>query len=182
MLTIVPGVIARRHVDPKQLGWLTGKRAESRPNFPANRDYIDLRGMTLADLDAELDLEQRGYALLEAQDYAPPAVEEADRLQRQSATVPQLDFGIATTVVALSAFGCVPVMSCRGRSLGAHGHQFPAPMVTFYARKAVVAALLAAAESADVSLVNSAAKLEAYSEDLRRMRAFAIALRDAAQS
>ena len=90
-----------------------------------------------------------------------------------------LDFGVASAVVALSALGCVPVMSCRGLSLGAHAHQFPAPMATFYARRAHVPPLLDAANAADVSIVNSGAKLEVYTGDLRRMRGFAQALRNA---
>ncbi len=179
MLNLVPGVIRRRAVDPTELGWLAGRRAETRPNFPANRDYVDLRGKTLADLDAQLDLERRGYELLEAQDYSSQAIARADRLQGRSPTVPMLDFGIASAVVAVSALGCVPVMSCRGRSLGEHPHQFPAPMTTFYARKSHVPALLAATEAAGVWLVNSGAKLEVYSEDVRKMYAFAAALRDA---
>jgi len=179
MLTIVHGVIQQRAVDIRELGWLTGRRAETRPNFPANRDYVDLRGRTLAELDAQLDLERRAYALLEAQDYAAQAIAQADRMQSRSPTVPMLDFGIASTVVALSALGCVPVMSCRGRSLGPHAHQFPAPMTTFYVRKSHVPALLAATEAAGVWLVNSDAKLEVYSEDVRKMHAFAAALRDA---
>jgi hypothetical protein len=179
MLTIIPGVLARRQVDPRQLGWLRGRRAETRSSFPANRDYVDLRGRTPADLDAQLALEDAAWARLAANNYSPRALDEAEQMQRRSADVPMLDFGIASTVVALSALGCVPVMSCRGRSLGAHTHQYPAPMATFYAREAHVPVLLRAAEQADVFIVNAGAKLEVYSEDLRKMHAFAAALRDA---
>ena len=179
MLTIVPGVVARRLVDPRRLGWLNGRRAETRSSFPANRDYIDLRGRTPAQLGAQLALEDAAWARLASDAYSPRALAEAEQMQRRSPDVPMLDFGIASTVVALSALGCVPVMSCRGRSLGAHAHQYPAPMATFYARETHVPVLLRAAEAADVSLVNTGAKLEVYSEDLRKMRAFAAALRDA---
>lgn len=179
MLTLVPGVVARRQVDPRQLGWLRGRRAETRSSFPANRDYVDLRGRTLADLEVQLSLEAAAYDLLAAQDYSARAVDTVEQMQRHSFDVPMLDFGIASTVVALSALGCVPVMSCRGRSLGVHAHQYPAPMTTFYARANHVPVLLRAAEVADVSLVNTGAKLEVYSEDLRKMHGFATALRDA---
>jgi hypothetical protein len=178
MLSIIPHVVPSRVVVVKQLGWLEGRRAETRPNFPANRDYVDLRGLTLADLDTVIEEERRAYALLEAESYAARAVETADRRRRSSEVAPMLDFGIASTVAALSALGCVPVMSCRGCSLGPHGHQYPAPMTTFYARKMHVPALLAAVEAADINIVNSGAKLEVYSEDLRKMHAFAVALRE----
>jgi hypothetical protein len=177
MLTIIPNVLARRAIAVKQLGWLEGRRAETRPNFPANRDYVDLRGFTLADLDAVMDEERIGYAILEAGHYASHAIETVDRQQRASKLAPMLDFGIASTVVALSALGCVPVTSCRGGSLGAHAHLYPAPMTTFYARKAHTPALLAAVEEADINIVNAGAKLEVYSEDLRKVHAFAAALR-----
>lgn len=178
MVAIIPFVVAKRHVDAKQLGWLEGRRAETRPNFPANRQYADLRGLTLLQLDTVLDDERRSYALLETERYSASAIDAADCRQQRSPVAPMLDFGIASTVVALSALGCVPVMSCRGRSLGAHAHQFPAPMTTFYARKAHLPVLLEAAEAADVSIVNSGAKLEVYSEDLRKMHVFASVLRE----
>ena len=79
--------------------------------------------------------------------------------------------------VAVSALGCVPVMSCRGRSLGAHAHQFPAPMATFYARPKYLPALLQAVEAVGIHIVNNHAKLEVYSEDLRKMHGFAEHLR-----
>lgn len=177
MLRIVPNVIRGRQIDVRQLGWLDGRRAETRPNFPANRDYVDLRGLTLAQLDTVLEEERRGYALLEAAGYAAGAVAAVDRRQRLSPVAPMLDFGIASAVVGLSVLGCVPVMSCRGRSLGLLEHMYPAPMVTFYARKNRAPALLAAAAEADVNIVNSDAKLEIYSHDLRQMHLFGGVLR-----
>lgn len=176
---LIPNVIRRQDVDVRQLGWLAGRRAETRHTFPANRDYMDLRGLSLAQLDAVLALERDAFAHLEAAHYSAPAIDEADRLQRRCSVVPGLDFGIGSSVVALSALGCVPVMSCRGRSLGPHAHQFPAPMVTFYARKAHVPRILDAVKSTGVFIVNSGGKLEVYSDDLRKMHAFAQALRDA---
>ena len=172
MLRIIPNVIRRREIDVRQLRWLDGKRATTRRNFPANRDYVDLRGLTSVHLDTVLEEEEKGYALLDAAGFTPVAVAEVDRLRRLSPVVPMLDFGVASTVVGLSALGCVPVMSCRGRSLGTDPHMHPAPMATFYARRLLVPTLLAAVMDADVNIVNSDGKLEVYSEDLRRMHAF----------
>ena len=47
---------------------------------------------------------------------------------------------------------------------------------TFYARRIHLAALADAAARADIGIVNNAAKLEAYADDLRKMHAFAEAL------
>lgn len=177
MLRIIPNVVRRRDIDVRRLGWLDGKRAETRHNFPANRDYVDLRGFTLPQLDAALEEERRGYALLETAGFAPAAIKEVDRRRRLSPVAPMLDFGIASTVVGLSALGCVPVMSCRGRSLGSDAHMYPAPMATFYARKLLAPALLAAVAEADINIVNSDAKLEVYTEDVRKMHVFGRVLR-----
>jgi hypothetical protein len=73
MLTIIPGVVVRRVILVKELGWLDGKRAQTRHNFPANRDYADLRGLTLTHLDAALAEERSGYALLEAEALHKPS-------------------------------------------------------------------------------------------------------------
>jgi hypothetical protein len=179
MLTIIPGVVVRRVILVKELGWLDGKRAQTRHNFPANRDYADLRGLTLTHLDAALAEERSGYALLEAEGFTQAVIDLVDRKREEAAVVPMLDFGIASTVVALSVLGCVPVTSCRGRSLGNQVHAHPAPMTTFYARRTLAPILLGAVQRADIYIVNSGAKLEVYSEDIRKMHAFAVALRDA---
>lgn len=177
MLRIIPNVIRRREIDDRQLGWLDGRRAETRRNFPANRDYVDLRGFTPADLDTVLEEERRSYALLDAAGFAPSAVAEVDRQRSLSPVAPMLDFGIASTVVGLSVLGCVPVMSCRGQTLGPDAHMYPAPMATFYARRLLVPALLTAVAEAGINVVNSDGKLEVYSEDLRKMHAFGRILR-----
>jgi hypothetical protein len=179
MLTIIPGVVVRRIIQIRELGWLDGRRARTRYNFPANRDYVDLRGLALADLDAVLAEERSGYALLDSAGYTQSAIDLVDRKREEAAVVPMLDFGIASTVVALSVLGCVPITSCRGRSLGKQVHAHPAPMTTFYARKTQAPVLLTAVERADIYVVNSGAKLEVYSEDIRKMHAFAVALRGA---
>ena len=63
---LIANVIPSRKLDLAQLGWISGKRALTRSNFPANFEYVDLRGLSLADLDRALDEEGRAYALLEA--------------------------------------------------------------------------------------------------------------------
>lgn len=73
MLTLVPNVVPRRAVIVDRLGGLDGKRSAARPNFPANRDYQDLRSFSLADLGASLEEERADYTPLAATGYAQAA-------------------------------------------------------------------------------------------------------------
>jgi hypothetical protein len=174
MVKIIDRVVVCREIDPRRLGWIEERRAATRQGLPANRHYVDLRGFRRVDLDAVLAEERAGYAALEAAGFSEAAL---DARQRETSILRIVDFGMASTVVALSALGCVPVTSCRGNSLGARRHEHPAPMTTFYARRLHLEALQAAVEQADIYIVNNEAKLEAYAEDLRKMHRFAIALR-----
>jgi len=177
MLNIIPAVVARRQVDPRRLGWIDDRRAATRQGLPANQLYVDLRGFRRIDLDAVLEEERAGYRDLEAADFADDAVDEVDRRQATQSVVRVVDYGVAAAVVALSALGCVPITSCRGNSLGSKRHEHPAPMITFYARRIYLPAIMAAVEAADVSITNNEAKLEIYTDDLRNMHRFADALR-----
>ena len=159
------------------LGYLTESApAQMRDKIRLIHHGVDLRGFQRCDLVAVLEEERAAYAELAAAGYSQQAIDRLDARQRQAAIVRIVDFGIAAAVVALSALGCVPVSSCRGNSLGARRHEHPAPMVTFYARRIHLAALGDAVQRADISIVNNAAKLEAYADDLRKMHAFAEAL------
>jgi hypothetical protein len=177
MLRTDPHVIPSRIVDAKKLGWLSGKRAATRQNFPANFQYFDLRGFSLADLDRALSEESDAYKMLEETKYSQEAIDDVDRMRAMSHLAPMVDFGVATAVVALSALGCVPVTSCRGPTLGLRPHSQPAPMIVFYARKVHLSALLGAVAEADCQIVNNTAKIEIYADDLVKMRLFALALR-----
>jgi len=177
LLRLVPNIIHARKVDLAKLGWMSGKRATTRTNFPANFQYVDLRGLTLADLDRSLAEETEGYAALEKSSFSQASIDEIDRRQATSSIVPVVDFGVGAAVVALSALGCIPVTSCRGPTLGAQKHSQPAPMVVFYARRIKVPALMRAVEAADCQIVNNGAKLEIYADDVRKMHAFALAIR-----
>jgi hypothetical protein len=177
-ITVIGNVILCRTLDPSQLGWISGKRAVTRSNFPANFEYVDLRGLSLSDLDRALDEEGRAYDFLQAAGFDQTSIDEVDRQRANSPFVPVLDFGIVAAVVAVSALGCVPVTSCRGPTLGRRPHQQPAPMIVFYARRTHVPTLLKAIEQADCQIVNNGAKVEIYADDVRKMRRFALAMRE----
>jgi hypothetical protein len=177
MLKIAGGVIAQRRVDPRRLGWIEDRRAATRRGLPANQLYVDLRGFKRIDLDAVLEEERAGYQTLEAAGYDDRAVEEVDRRQATHSIIRIVDFGTAAAVVALSALGCIPIASCRGNSLGDKRHEHPAPMIIFYARRIHLPAIMEAVAEADLYITNNEAKLEAYTDDLRKMHRFAEALR-----
>jgi len=177
VLSLIEGVILRREIDPRKLGWIDERRASTRRGLPANQTYVDLRGFRSVDLDAVLAEEQAGWDELEASSYAQSAIDALDRRQSATAIVRIVDFGMAAAVVAVSALGCVPITSCRGNSLGSRRHEHPAPMLTFYARRLHLDALMAATAEAAISAVNNDAKVEIYTDDLRKMHRFAQALR-----
>src|SRR5262249_42065050 len=110
-ISVIGNVISSRTLDLRQLGWISGKRAGTRSNFPANFEYVDLRGLSLADLERALDEERRAYALLEAAGFDQGSINEIDRQRAASPFIPILDFGVVSAVVAISALGCVPVTS-----------------------------------------------------------------------
>lgn len=177
MIRSIRNVIPSRELDVAKLGWLSGKRAETRPNFPANFQYVDLRGFGAADVDRALSEERQAYAYLEDHGFSQEAIDSVDRRFASSSLIPFLDFGVGAAVAALSALGCIPVTSCRGPTLGTHAHSQPAPMIVFYARKMHVAPLLEAVSEADCQIINNGAKVELYADDIRKLHRFAIALR-----
>ena len=78
-IALIRNVVPSRRLDLAQLGWISGKRALTRSNFPANFEYVDLRGFSLADLDQALDEEGAAYAVLEAAAFDQMSVDEVDR-------------------------------------------------------------------------------------------------------
>lgn len=177
MIRTIAKVVPSRAVDTRQLGWLSGARATTRSNFPANFQYVDLRGANLALVERMLTEERDGHAFLEASGFSEAAIDEIDRRQLEGSLLPMLDFGVGAAVAVISALGGVPVTSCRGPTLGLRPHAQPAPMIVFYARKHHVARLIDAVTEADCHIVNNGAKLELYADDLRKLHRFAIVLR-----
>jgi hypothetical protein len=173
MIRTVANVVPSRTIDPRQLGWLADRRATTRSNFPANFDYVDLRGAAPARVERLLQEERDGYAYLEANAFSDTAIDEIDRRQARASALPMLDFGVAAAVAAVSALGCVPVTSCRGPTLGRRPHAQPAPMIVFYARRRHIAPLIDAVVEADCHVVNNGAKVEVYADDVRKMHRFA---------
>jgi hypothetical protein len=84
-----------------------------------------------------------------------------------------LDLGVASTVAALSAVGCVPFASCNAGAFGGLHHERH-PLVAFFAKQAAGSLLLACAEESGVGLeVEDTGTLLVYANDIRAMRRFA---------
>ena len=50
--------------------------------------------------------------------------------------------------------------------------------IVFYARRAQIPVLLEAVDRADCQIVNNGAKVEIYADDVRKMRRFALVIRE----
>jgi hypothetical protein len=77
----IANVVPSRAVDTRLLGWLSGARATTRSNYPANFQYVDLRDANLALVERMLAEEREGYAYLEASAFSDAAIDEIDRRQ-----------------------------------------------------------------------------------------------------
>jgi hypothetical protein len=171
-LTIAKGVPNICKVDLKLLGKISEARASSTDGLEVNHHYGDLRGCTLEELSEVLEFETSGFDALEREGFSDEAVEELDEEWIESFLLPGIDFGVASAVAALSALGCVPITSCRGKSLS-DGHSHDAPTVCFYCEEAIVPLVVRFAEASGVSVENNSDMLELYSADVRLMPAFA---------
>src|SRR5262245_7331020 len=119
-------VTIRQNLVPSTLAWPS--QASLAGDFLGGNDlYEDLRRFTWADADATLLDEQRAIQQV---------LEEGARPAALSAGRWGLDLGVASSVVALSAAGCVPFTSCNASTFEP-GHSAPFPIVRFYARPAM---------------------------------------------
>ena len=170
-LNIVSGIRVVQCVNANAVGEVTDERAASEDGLLENHDYVDLRGMTIEDVQEALSFEAEAFLTMEAAGFSEESIEEVDDLWPEACMLP-VDFGLGSTVAALSFLRCVPITSCRGKSLGS-GHHHAAPTVSFYSDKGVVPVLLDVAKAAGISIENNADMLEVYCADIRKMHTFA---------
>lgn len=162
----------RIDVDPANLSWPDEAEAAG-PALSGNQQYMDLRGLTWAQAQtayaAESSLLRQIDAGRNEHDLKAlhPAVAACGRLTWG------LDLGTASTVAAVSAAGLIPAASCNGGAFGG-AHFEPHPLVSFFAKPAVVPLLTSCARSARIGLgTHRRGTVVAYSDDIRRLRAFA---------
>jgi hypothetical protein len=171
-LKIINGVSFTQNVITSRMGVISEERASASDGLDVNHNYEDLRGYSQTDLEDVLAFETETFIRLEVAHFDADSVATADEEWYESFLLPGVDFGIGSTVIALSALGCTPITSCRGNSL-TDGHRHECPTVCFYATKGLVPLLLQLAGSVGVSLENNSDMLEIYAADVRSMVAFA---------
>ena len=142
--------------------------------FTGNRSYEDLRGLTWPETERIFSAEQRLIARIVAAD-SPEAEYEAilDELSEDFDYLSFLDLGIASTTLALSAAGCIPISSCNASAFGGHHHE-DHPLVAFYLQPTILSILVSCAQDAGVGLSNgSDGAALVYSSEIQSMMRFA---------
>ena len=164
-----------RNVDANRLGWPLPGEASDDSGLGCNRGYMDLRRLSWAEAKRVFILE--GDLIGRIESAADPSVEyEAieEELSESDQHLYDLDLGVASAVVALSAARCVPFSSCSAGVFGGIHHE-TYPLIVFYAPNQAADLLLSAAEEANVGL-ESNDFLIAYADDIRNIRKFARSL------
>lgn len=156
------------------LAWFENEEAADGTGLGCNLDYRDLRGLTLEDARRGVALESEQVEQLLANGSGCSGCD--DGCQQCEPEIEGLELGVASTVVALSAFGCTPYTSCNG---GAFGGDHPSShlIVGFYLRPPHVETVRDAAWRAGVGLTNDAnGGVYVITDDPRAMLTFAMKL------
>lgn len=170
-------VVPIRAVDPKRVGWPRRGEAGHDSALGGNRHYADLRRLSWADATRILAAERELIGRIEAAEDAEAECDLIeDELYESDEGLLGLDLGVASTVVALSAAGCVPFSSCNGAAFGG-AHKEAYPLIAFFARPRAAALLLKLGEETGVGLENGDnGCLIAYANDIRRLLNLAAAI------
>lgn len=172
-------------LDPASLAWPEEADAAS-DSLEANHYYMaDVRLARREDVDHVLKRESEVLPLLSAADHAEAEWEsQSERISAAADGVADeffsaLDPGVASTVLALGAAGCIPFWSCNGGAFGGE-HTSAVPIVRFFAKAEHITVLAAAAESSGAKLhQDEHGRCAVSAEGVDVMRAFALALREA---
>lgn len=148
----------RQTLDVQGLDALTDAEADAAGDegfLRGNGRYEDHRGWTWRDVRAALEVEGPLLAQLAETDdsAATEAAFEAarDPEDEGAAVLWGLDIGVASAVIALSAMGAMPFISCNAGSFGGI-HAASRPYIALYLAAAAPEAILALARRAGVGL------------------------------
>ncbi len=188
-------VETKREVDPSRLSIPEQEETEQEESFGfwiGNTEYCDLRGISwnharrVAQIEAECinnieESEDQGESGSCTIEEAAEFTWDLEDLLSEIGAFAGVDVGVASTVAALSATGCVPLMSCSAGAFGGwHAEEYP--LVDFCTRRETVPLLMICAEKADVGLRNAISQgyaynpLVVYADDIRKMLDFGHAL------
>src|SRR3569623_1592468 len=157
----------QREVDVSKLGWPTKDQICPDSGLGCNRSYDDLTGRSWADAETVLELERELISKIESQHENLDEESLETELLEAEMFLDGLDLGVASTVIALSAAGCVPFSSCNAGAFGGD-HQERYPLIAFYAPRNAVDLLLSAATEAEIGL-DDGNYLVAYADDIRKL-------------
>jgi len=164
-----------RHIDTSDLAWPVRREATTGFGMGCNCDYQDFRRLPWREAQRLLNAELSFVLQIEKARRPEATCRAIDRELFETSVLHNLDLGIASSVVALSAAGCVPFSSCNAGAFGGfHPEQFPC--VAFCARPETCVLLLECGTSASIGLADSDRVLVAYAEDIRGMLRFAASL------
>lgn len=142
--------------------------------WTGNNDYRDFRAKTWLSAWRALKIESLMFERMQGGTH-----HEHDlgvRMAELEWVLGGLDFGVASTVYAISAAGGIPITSCNGGAFGDH-HNEPFPLVGFYWHPRLWPYLRKAAEQARVSVwTHHRGELVVAGKNLRRMPSFAAAI------
>ena len=79
-LNIVSGIRVVQCVNANAVGEVTDERAASEDGLLENHDYVDLRGMTIEDVQEALSFEAEAFLTMEAAGFSEESIEEVDDL------------------------------------------------------------------------------------------------------
>src|SRR4051794_4606872 len=102
----------QRGVDASKLRWPTKDQTGPDSGLGCNRSYDDLTERSWADAQTVLDLEQDLISKIESEYESSDEESLETELLEAEMYLNGLDLGVAATVIALSAAGCVPFSSC----------------------------------------------------------------------
>jgi hypothetical protein len=138
-----------------KLSAIEADEAEESGYLAGNQMYQDLRGLDWVDVARSLEVERQFIARLQA---AADVDAEAARIddERLDCLEPvdalwELDIGVASAAIALSALGAIPVGSCNAGGFGGR-HQAAYPYVAFFLDAAAPDSIISIAQAASVGL------------------------------
>jgi hypothetical protein len=157
----------------ERLYWPSREEAKDEGDLGGNRAYMDLRRASWGAAKAAFARENELIARLEASPDPGKEYFEIEDITYEDENLHSLDLGMASTVLALSAAGCVPFSSCNAGAFGGR-HVERYPVAAFYARPATAKAILNCAEEAQIGLRTSDdGHIVVYADDIRCLRRFA---------
>ena len=174
-------VEVRWDIAPERLLWPSSDELnDPDATLAGNHHYQDLRDATWSQVIAMAERE-RGYidrivTAKKPQREAEALFGELDDAANDSDEYPLLglDLGVAAAVLALSAMGQIPALSCNGGAFGGT-HRGEHPYVAFYAKPSSVQALISLAREAGAGMSDRDGLAVLYGRTVTALQDFALA-------